>query len=273
MLKIAILALIAISISPIIAFAEPSIELSSDQKTIGSIDSILVVGKVSGVAPYTTVNLTVTDPSGKVVFSPDVPFNDNGEFRRLIHPPIPSFQTGTYTIVASHEQIPFTAQIQFTVTSEDLPRGVLRESAPVSAPSPEPTAKNDSQMYILANAVEGDTQINISGKSIWNDSDITLTVESPIGNLISVAQVTPNINGEFSAVIKIGGPLWSEDGLYTVTAFQGDSSQLQDTVQVEIVDGMVVPEFGTIAMMILAISIISIVVLSAKSKLSVMPRL
>ncbi|MFB5607814.1 MAG: PEFG-CTERM sorting domain-containing protein, partial [Candidatus Nitrosomaritimum yanchengensis] len=35
----------------------------------------------------------------------------------------------------------------------------------------------------------------------------------------------------------------------------------------------VVPEFGTVAMMILAVAIISIIAVSAKSKLSIMPKL
>ena len=45
------------------------------------------------------------------------------------------------------------------------------------------------------------------------------------------------------------------------------------TEEVEIIGTFVVPEFGTIAMMILAVAIISIVAISAKSRLSVMPRL
>ena len=43
--------------------------------------------------------------------------------------------------------------------------------------------------------------------------------------------------------------------------------------EVEIIGTFVVPEFGTIAMMVLAIAIISIVAVSAKSRLSLMPRL
>ena len=41
----------------------------------------------------------------------------------------------------------------------------------------------------------------------------------------------------------------------------------------EIATKQVVPEFGTIAAMILAVAIISIIVVSAKSRLSIMPRL
>ena len=119
----------------------------------------------------------------------------------------------------------------------------------------------------------GDTEINISGKTIWNDKDITLTVSSPNGNLITVDQISPSINGEFSTTINVGGPMWKEDGAYVVTAHQGDSSELKHSIQVEISDGVVVPEFGTIAAMILAVSIISIIVISAKSRLSFSPKL
>jgi predicted secreted protein with PEFG-CTERM motif len=42
--------------------------------------------------------------------------------------------------------------------------------------------------------------------------------------------------------------------------------------QIEIIGTFVVPEFGTIAAMILAVAIISIIAISAKSRLSIMPR-
>ena len=41
----------------------------------------------------------------------------------------------------------------------------------------------------------------------------------------------------------------------------------------EIATKQVIPEFGTIAAMILGVAIISIIAISAKSKLSIMPRL
>ncbi|MCH9657549.1 PEFG-CTERM sorting domain-containing protein [archaeon] len=45
------------------------------------------------------------------------------------------------------------------------------------------------------------------------------------------------------------------------------------TEEIEIIGTFVVPEFGTVAVMILAVAIISIVAISAKSRLSIMPRL
>ena len=47
----------------------------------------------------------------------------------------------------------------------------------------------------------------------------------------------------------------------------------KDDVKVEIVGTHVVPEFGTIAMIVLAVAIVSIIAVSAKSRLSIMPRI
>ncbi|MDH5666007.1 MAG: PEFG-CTERM sorting domain-containing protein, partial [Nitrosopumilus sp.] len=44
------------------------------------------------------------------------------------------------------------------------------------------------------------------------------------------------------------------------------------SIKVEIKDGVVVPEFGVVASLVLAISIISIIIVSSKSKLSISPR-
>ena len=43
--------------------------------------------------------------------------------------------------------------------------------------------------------------------------------------------------------------------------------------KIEIIGTHVVPEFGTIAMIVLAVAIVSIIVVSAKSRLSIMPRI
>lgn len=66
--------------------------------------------------------------------------------------------------------------------------------------------------------------------------------------------------------------MWKEDGTYTITANQGTTSEHKESIQVEIKDGVVVPEFGIIASLVLVISIISIIVVSAKSKLAILPK-
>lgn len=267
-LKLTLLVLLAVSFSPLLAFAEPTLELTSDQKNIVSSDSVLVFGKITGVDTYSTVNLTVIAPDGEIVYSPNVPFDDKGNFKRLIHPPLPSFKSGIYTIIASHDQIDHTVQIQFVVTEEYVPRTVKSDMTDTSVVK----KTLDSPMSVSANAIIGDTKIDIYGRTIWTDRDVTLKISSPTGNLIAVAQVAPTINGDFSTTVKIGGPLWEVDGMYTVTAYQGDSSELQDSVEVEIAEGVVVPEFGTVAAIVLALSMVSLIAFSTKSRLGISPR-
>jgi predicted secreted protein with PEFG-CTERM motif len=127
-------------------------------------------------------------------------------------------------------------------------------------------------LSITANAMEGSDTIEITGQTSKTNEDVTFTVTSPNGNLVSVDQISPDTSGEFATDISVGGPLWSQDGAYTVTAQQGSGSAFTDSVEVEVADGLVVPEFGTIAAMILAVAIISIVAISAKSRLSIVPR-
>ena len=50
--------------------------------------------------------------------------------------------------------------------------------------------------------------------------DITLTVTAPNGNIVTVSQISPS-GGSFATTIETGGPLWSQDGMYTIKAVQG----------------------------------------------------
>ena len=119
-------------------------------------------------------------------------------------------------------------------------------------------------------AAEGSNTISINGTTDRN-GDITLKVTAPNGNIISVAQISPS-SGSFATTITTGGALWSQDGMYTIKAVQGAASNYQVSAQVEVIDGHVIPEFGVIAAMILAAAIVSIIVVTAKTKLSLVPR-
>ena len=75
-----------------------------------------------------------------------------------------------------------------------------------------------------------------------------------------------------------------DDGTYFVTVnseesqdFEQTANQLSipfnaDTEKITIFGGWAIPEFGTIAIMILVVAIVSIIALSAKTKLSIVPK-
>ena len=155
-----------------------------------------------------------------------------------------------------------------------------------------PTTQSLKKLTITASGIEGSNTINVSGTTDRSDV-IIIKALAPNGNLVSVDQITPS-GGSYSTTIKTGGSLWSQDGMYVITATQtpggsglksstetfphaADSPNAglinyQASAEVEIIDGHVIPEFGVIAAMILAVAIISIIVVTAKTKLSIVPR-
>ena len=159
--------------------------------------------------------------------------------------------------------------------SVDVSGGSSDSSASVSnqlaaAAEEETAAVAAGGLTLSAGGVEGSTTIDVSGTTDRN-GDITLKVTAPNGNVISVSQISPS-GGSFMTTIETGGALWSQDGMYTISAHQGAASNYQTSADVEIVDGHVIPEFGVIAAMILAVAIVSIIVVTAKTKLSIVPR-
>jgi len=134
----------------------------------------------------------------------------------------------------------------------------------------EAEAASTGGLSLTAGGVEGSTTIDVSGTTD-RSAEITITVIAPNGNKVSVDQITPS-GGSFMTTIETGGALWSQDGMYTISAQQGDASNYKTSADVEIVDGHVIPEFGVIAAMILAVAIVSIIVVTAKTKLSIVPR-
>ena len=129
-------------------------------------------------------------------------------------------------------------------------------------------------LTIEADAVEGSTTITITGHATSSNVPVTIMVIEPAnGNIISIDQKNPDSDGSFTSILKVGLPLWKADGVYTITAQQGSNNMNKATVEVEVADGAVVPEFGTIASLVLVVAISSIVVLSAKGRLSFTPRI
>ena len=100
-------------------FATGSIEIFTLDKEIGPTEDIFVTGFVSAESEYKPVELQVIDPNGNLLYNPSVHFNENGQFRWLIHPPLGKFDLeGTYTIIALHEEVSETFQLQVEVIQE-----------------------------------------------------------------------------------------------------------------------------------------------------------
>ena len=270
MLKIMLTALAVTAFLSASAFAESEFSIEVSPQTIKSLESVLVTGTITGVSDYKPVRLSVMSPDGAIVYAPLVSIEDD-KFRKLLQPTIPSFKEGIYTITASHEELGTNVQAQFIVTAQEIPRNPTDESSKDETIR-EPSKQVSSGISISADAINGSDVIEISGITNYKATDVTLIVTSPIGNIVTIAQVTPETYGNFDAQIKVGGPLWKEDGTYTITASQGTASERTESIEVEIEDGVVVPEFGMFASLVLAISIIAVIMISTKMKINILPR-
>jgi len=159
----------------------------------------------------------------------------------------------------------------------------------------------DVNHVVYVNLVGGDEAGSMAGHEEHHEEDV-LDLANEVDYSInggSVDGVTANTNGN-SLVIAIhdaedGGELTItlpsdvitpfNDGTFFVLVNDEESDDATqdgntitvpfdaDATTVEIIGTHVVPEFGTIAAIILAVAITSIIVLSAKTKLSIMPKL
>jgi len=237
-------------------------------------DTILIRGQTA--SQTTDITFTVTSPDGfnRLAVAQITP-NANGMYSTEFKIGPAWKQNGFYTITGMqsvNKNSLYTTSVEVEVINGLTVETLVTESnleTGIFMPKENLVKKG---LSIRANAMEGSTIIGITGQTDRTNLDITLKVIAPNGNVVSVKQITPNLDGKFANDIVTGGPLWTQDGVYTVTAQQGDSPDHKSSIEVEILDGVVVPEFGAIAALILAVAIISIIAVSAKSKLNIMPR-
>jgi len=214
------------------------------------------------------VTVVITASNGNIVQIDQLSASD-GSFSTTIN--VSNLDDGTYKIAANQGS---SSKYSLNV-SVDVSGGSSDSSASVSnqlaAAAEEATSTTPSGgLTLSAGGIEGSTTIDVSGTTDRN-GDITLKVTAPNGNVVSVSQISPS-GGSFMTTIETGGALWSQDGMYTISAHQGAASNYQTSADVEIVDGHVIPEFGVIAAMILAVAIVSIIVVTTKTKLSIVPK-
>ena len=131
------------------------------------------------------------------------------------------------------------------------------------------TVTTDKPVY------DHNSQIMISGHvaNPYPGQDVALKITSPSGNVVTAAQVTPDSNGDFTKTVSTVGNLWFENGQYTVQAQQGDEQARVNSAIFQLAGtAPVIPEFGPIAALVLAIAIVSIIAVSAKTGLRFMPK-
>jgi len=250
------------------AFAEEGMSVTASSDLGSSTIELSGITTKSG-----DITVTVVTPNGNIVTIAQISPGFGGNFNKDIQVSPLWKQDGFYTLnIKQGSLILHNFSLEMEIVGGKILTSEASDSSLVSTKTSAQIFGQERGLEIFADAVEGSTVIGISGQTSSTQTDITITVTAPNGNLVSIDQISPGINGNFETEITTGGPLWKQDGFYTVEAQQGSSPFFTSSVRVEIVDGTIIPEFGTIAALILAVAIISIVVVSARSRLSIMPK-
>ena len=227
--------------------------------------------EVSGTSDRNDLDVTIVVSNDNGIHVVDQLSVSGGSYSTSVN--VSGLDDGVYTIAANQgpsSKYSLSVSVDVSGGSSDS----SDSSSNVIAASEEEAAGTDTSpaggLTLSAGGIEGSTTIDVSGTTDRN-GDITLKVTAPNGNIVSISQISPS-GGSFMTTIETGGPLWSQDGMYTISAQQGKASNYKVSAEVEVVDGHVIPEFGVIAAMILAVAIVSIIVVTAKTRLSIVPR-
>ena len=239
------------------AYAAPGIEISGYKTDINPSDSILIVGTAEGVTSYKRVNLSVYDPTGKLIYSPNLMVSGSGGFNYLIHPTLPSFAPGTYKVVASHPDLQQTSEFTFTV------------GGMVAAPTPAP---KQPTKITLQHVITGGTLLDVMADE--ESKSLVLGVASTGDGQIIIDLPRDILDA------RLGGCTGDDDSLFVLV--DGEEEMFEETKdsnmrkvtinfadgteEIEIIGTCVVPEFGAIASVIMIIAIAGVIMISTKSK-------
>ena len=240
-------------------------------------DIITVNGRT--LSDLSDVTFKITSPTGNNIVAVDqMSPDDNGEFMLEFKIGPTWTEDGFYQITAKQGtgantfytlnvfvEVIDGMTMQTSETESNLETGIF--TVPTNN-----VATNKGITLDPISAEQGSTIFAVTGTTDKINQDVTITVNAPNGNVVTVDQISPINDGTFATEITVGGSLWKQDGIYTVTVTQTDDPVYSASGEIDIKEGVVVPEFGTIAAMILAVAIISIIAVSARSKLSIVPR-
>ena len=76
----------------------------------------------------------------------------------------------------------------------------------------------------VSGSVAGFDDVDLFGNPTLAVNDVTLRVVDPINNIVTIAQITPNSDGTFTASISTDSPTWKKAGTYTIMANYGDGT-------------------------------------------------
>jgi len=251
------------------AFAAPiSIETDSDVYDHSSI--ITVTGQIANVDPnYLAVALKVLSPNGNIAGIAQPEVNSDGSFVGTFNTSSYAWKNnGTYQITATYLGIDATISIEIKDT---VGTKIIAETAAASSIAETEAA---SIYEFPAGQIAYDITCSSTSPSFignGDDSTLNIYIDATDDGVLTIALdesiIKPFDDGTFFVLVNNEEvqDFVQEGNKLTIPCNVGDE-------KISIVGRWAIPEFGTIAVMILVVAIVSIIIVSAKTKLSLVPR-
>lgn len=238
-----------------IILSEIPISLWLEQETYNMRDTILVSGHVPNAVDGYAVTLQVHDPQGQIVAIDQIMPNQDGDFEVLLAASSWS-ETGVYQISVQYGQSFKNNKVQF----------VLTEAPPIMETPVCDAHMLDIMGECVSYEIDGGMVTGVDVDTDFNS--IIIHLDTYDNGMIALDLPPHVIDGVFMALednqevddIQIDGQsvtIWFYAGAETL----------------EIIGSAVIPEFGTVAILVLAAAIVSVVAISARSGISLVPRL
>jgi predicted secreted protein with PEFG-CTERM motif len=242
--------------------ADMPVSVWTDKTDYNHNEWIIVKGQVANVSGF-PITVTVVSPLNSIVTIDQLTLASDGSFETTLNTAGALWKyDGTYTIKVNYgsavksdsAKVELTGGVEFT---PNYSTPIINKQCGVN----DISAGGQCIPYSISGGVVTSATLNT------NDNSIIININANDDGTLIVTPSKTVQDGIF--MVLVDGEEWDD---VEIVANKVTIMFPAGAEQIEIIGTFVIPEFGTIAAMILAVAIISIIAISAKSRLSIMPR-
>ena len=231
-------------------------------------DTIVISGQVQSIVVGTPLTIQILDSNNNLVQVAQIDVSQDGKYTDTIKAVGTLWKSnGIYTVKVQYGPPNVTAQATFTFQSSLVPTSSVFQLK-------DPTSQQTFNVnYTISggnvNTMTIDAQSLSVITSVNSTSDGTITLQLPR----ALIDAKTNSGQDDAFIILIDGAEVKPQSESSDNNFRNLTIQfLKGDQDIEVIGTQIVPEFGPIAALVLAIAIVSIIAVSAKTGLRFMPK-
>jgi len=258
------------------AYATTTITIETDKNVYDHTDTITITGTVSPVDQNEVpVTIMLINQYTSIVEVNQLVVNSDGSWSgQIVLNPENRLQSedGVYEIRAQYGSTKITTSIELT-NAVETSEGVGTEVGTAVTGTTVTGPSGESFYKLGAGQIEYDITCNATPGFFANadDDSIVILLDATDDGILTITLheelIKPFDDGTFAVIVdnQVMQDFTQIGNTLTIPCLAG-------TEKIEIHGSWAIPEFGIIAVMILAVAIVSIIVVTAKTKLSIVPR-